>query len=228
MRSRIKVLHASKARSQVFECPSHGLSLWLFSQRRLSVSNIGSIISVRHASALEKGPSFALRNLMLASILTVFKSLPFPVATLGNRVLQILLHSSPNSAQEEIRLTNRIVLEHAQRPVRTRPDHGLVVPGQGHGYETHGYGARLGYLEASLDHSRDAINIGIWVSTFFRHCERYVIGVAERPSSWEVEVGFLWWPCSLGFKITCDARPLSLCCVWLGQNQNKKNLPKSC
>ena len=39
--------------------------------------------------------------------------------------------------------TNGVVFEHAQRLVHTRPLHGAVVPGHGHGDEAHHDGARL-------------------------------------------------------------------------------------
>lgn len=58
------------------------------------------------------------------------------------------LQSPIRRAKEEeikVELTNRIVLQHAQRSVDSWSNQGLVVAGEGHGDQAHGDGSRFGY-----------------------------------------------------------------------------------
>jgi hypothetical protein len=52
------------------------------------------------------------------------------------------------------RRTNGVVFQHAQRPVRSRPDERLVVACHGHGDEADGYGAGFRCLFSISIHIR--------------------------------------------------------------------------
>ena len=55
--------------------------------------------------------------------------------------------------EKRSRRTDRIILEHAERPALARPDHGAIVASQGHGDEPDGDGSGFGFLKLVVSFS---------------------------------------------------------------------------